>query len=117
MQPEILKLLYDVEQACAKLLEYTRGKSFDDYDSDSLLRSGVERQFEIIGEAINNALKLDSEIVHSISNTKKIIAFRNFLIHGYSGVNSAIVWEILQRDLPVLNREVQELLAKAEKPF
>ena len=54
MQLEVRKYLFDIEQASGLLLEFVAGKTVDDYLKNPLLQSGVERQFEIIGEAINH---------------------------------------------------------------
>jgi uncharacterized protein with HEPN domain len=112
MRPEILKLVYDVEQASSLILDFTEGKSLDDYNEDVLLRSGVERQFEIIGEALSNALKIDSSFADSITGAKKIISFRNIIIHGYAAIDNARVWEIIKINLPVLHKEAEEILRK-----
>jgi uncharacterized protein with HEPN domain len=91
MQREIQKYLYDIRAACNKILQYTAGKRFDDYCTDSLLRSGVERQIEIIGEATNCILKSDPDVVSRIPGHKRMISMRNRLIHGYSSVDDGIV--------------------------
>jgi len=103
-------LLYDIFQACELLKRFTAGKSATDYEDDPLLRSAVERQFEIIGEAISQALKFAPELSNLISETPKIVAFRNILIHGYSSLDHKVVWDILQKDLPLLHQEVSSLL-------
>ena len=82
MQLEVKKCLEDVRQAADLILQFTAGKSFQDYDSDALLRSGVERQFEIIGEAVNRLSKIDAATVRGLPDTPRIVAFRNILIHG-----------------------------------
>jgi len=56
MQPESAKYLYDILKACEAILQFIEGKDFDDYEDDLLLRSGVERQLMIIGEALNQAV-------------------------------------------------------------
>ena len=60
MQHEAKKYLYDIEQACAALMSFVEDKTLDDYNDSLLLRSAVERQFEIVGEALNNAIKIDA---------------------------------------------------------
>lgn len=110
MQPESRKFLHDVLQAAELLLEFTRGKRFEDYAADALLRSGVERQFEIIGEALSQLAKIDSETAARISDHRRIIAFRNILIHGYAQVDDRIVWDLAQSRLPGLRDEAATLL-------
>ena len=84
-RPETLKYLYDIAEACRLLEEFTVGKSLADYESDALLRSAVERQFEIIGEALRLAIREEPVLAGLITNSSRIIAFRNRLIHGYAG--------------------------------
>ncbi|MDR7371005.1 uncharacterized protein with HEPN domain [Flavobacterium aquidurense] len=59
---------------------------------------------------MNRILKLDSEIV--ISNSRKIVDVRNRIIHGYDSVSDDIIWGIVIRNLPVLQKEVEELLGE-----
>ena len=115
MQPEVLKFIYDVAQACRRLEKFTAGKGKGDYETDALLRSGVERQFTIIGEALHRALKLDPTLADLISDARKIVAFRNILVHGYAHIEDETVWGIVQSSLPVLRSEVEHLLAAAEE--
>jgi len=83
---------------------------FDDYNGDVLLRSAVERQFEIIGEAVNRLSKIDRTIVDSLPDTPRIVAFRNILIHGYDIVDNHVVWDVVQYNLVPLHAEVTALL-------
>jgi len=75
-----------------------------------MLRSAVERQFEIIGEALAQLVRLDEALASRISEYRRIIAFRNILIHGYAEVDHRIVWDIVESKLPRLRREVAALL-------
>jgi len=83
MQFEALKYLYDMEQACVLLSSFLVGKTFADYEADPMLRSAVERQLMIVGEALNRLRKIEPELLASITDSRKIIAFRNILVHGY----------------------------------
>lgn len=117
MQLESKKLLHDVRRAAELIREFTADRSFDDYVDDELLRSGVQRQFEIIGEALNRLSARDPDTASHVSDRRSIISFRNILIHGYDIVDDQVVWDVIQSKLPVLLREVLELLAEeTERP-
>lgn len=111
MRPDPRKYLWDALQAAERLDTFRKGKSFADYQSDDLLKSAVERQFEIVGEALNQLSKTDPELATKIPDLPRIVAFRNILIHGYAMVDDAIVWQVLTDRLPELERIVSDLLA------
>jgi uncharacterized protein with HEPN domain len=110
MQLEVKKLLEDVRQACEKISVFTKGKTFTDYQQNHLLQSGVERQFEIIGEAVNRLIKIAPDVAGQISHHKRIISFRNILIHGYDVVEDTVVWAVVVKDLPLLHGQVVKLM-------
>ncbi len=105
------KLLEDVRQATARIQQFTASASADEYGQSELLRSAVERQFEIAAEALNRLLKLAPELATKITEYRRIIDFRNLLNHGYDLIDDAIVWGVVQKDVPVLHCEVEALLA------
>jgi uncharacterized protein with HEPN domain len=111
MQPEARTHLYDIKRAADLLAEFTTNKTFTDYESDPLLRSAVERQFEIIGEALARLTRLDPAATDRISEHRRIIAFRNILAHGYDQVDSRIVWEIVETKVPTLCEEEASVLS------
>ncbi len=110
MRLETKKYLFDIHQAAKRVVEFTKGKTFSDYDNDPLLRAAVERQFEIIGEALRRLANEDAATTALISEHARIIAFRNILVHGYADIDDRIVWDIVQAKLPTLLREVESLL-------
>jgi uncharacterized protein with HEPN domain len=103
--------LYDMRQAAALIAEFTNGLDLDAYVADAMVRSAVERQFEIIGEALGQLAKLDPETAGQISEHRRIIAFRNILVHGYAGVDDLLVWDMVSTRLADLRREVEGLLS------
>ena len=83
MQPKTPRLLDDIRDAAAFILQVTSGSTLETYRGDRLLRQAVERNFEIIGEAVNLLRKLDPAVAARITDASRIVAFRNVLIHGY----------------------------------
>jgi len=107
---EVRKYLFDIRQACDLLIKFTKGRTLAHYSTDPMLRSAVERQFEVIGEALNQALRVDPQLSEQISDTARIIAFRNRLIHGYADISDETVWGVIETNLPALRGEVDRLL-------
>ncbi|HYU35619.1 MAG TPA: HepT-like ribonuclease domain-containing protein [Thermoanaerobaculia bacterium] len=110
MRREPRAYLWDVREAADTILEFTRGLALDDYLADRKLRSAVERQFEILGEALNQLSKVAPEIAARIPDVPQIVAFRNLLIHGYATVDHPTVWETVQSQVPALRNCVADLL-------
>ena len=92
------------------MAEFVAGTGFDDYTGNAMLRAAVEREFEIIGEALARLARLDEDLVSGISDYRRIIAFRNILIHGYAEIDDRLVWDIVESKLPILRREVAALI-------
>lgn len=106
MKPDIKKHLYDVNVSINSIFEYLGDKrDFTEYLKNKLLRRAVEREIEIIGEAINRALKEDPDL--QIENAKRIVDTRNWVIHGYDKVDDVIIWEIVINHLPKLQKEIK----------
>ena len=110
MRPESKKYLHDMRSAAALLAEFTRRKSLDGYQADAMLRAAVERQFEIIGEAMNRLARTDEPSAARIDGHRRIIAFRNILIHGYADVDDRLVWDIVETSLPKLVEDIEALI-------
>lgn len=110
MLVEAKKYFYDIAEAADAIAAFTGSKTLADYKSDSMLRSAVERQFEIAGEALAQLSRLDESLAKRISEYRRIIAFRNILVHGYAQVDDRLVWDIVETKLPALRREVAALL-------
>ena len=117
MQREPEAFLWDVQDdACQRIARYTHGLDFDAYAANDLVRSAVERQLEIIGEALSQLSKLDPAMAGRIPEHRQIIAFRNVLIHGYAALDNRRVWREAEQGLPHLARVIDLLLAEAKPP-
>jgi uncharacterized protein with HEPN domain len=89
---------------------FTAGKSFSEYETDEYLRSAVERQFEIVGEAMSQLRRIDPETATAIPELPRVVAFRNILVHGYANVDNRLVWGVLETDLSSLLATLNRLL-------
>ena len=110
MRLEVRKYLYDIQRAAVLLKQFTAGRRFSDYMSDAMLRAAVEREFEIIGEAMAQLAKVDESMAARISGYRRVIAFRNILIHQYADVDDRLVWDVVETNLSTLAVEVNSLL-------
>jgi uncharacterized protein with HEPN domain len=109
MSVEIKKYLFDIAESIDSIEKYLGDKrDFNIYLSNKMLRRAVEREFEIIGEAMSRIEKLDPKI--EISSKKQIINMRNRVIHGYDKIDDEIVWGTIVRHLPTLKIEISNLL-------
>jgi uncharacterized protein with HEPN domain len=109
MQREIKKYLYDI-LTCIENIERFIGipNVFAKFEQNMMLQQAVERNFEIIGEAVNNILKLNTEI--HITDARRMVDTRNKIIHSYDEIQPAQIWNIIINHLPLLKKEVQFLL-------
>ncbi len=109
MHTEIKIWLKDMEQAISEINSFIPElKNFKDFQKDLKTKRAVERNIEIIGEAMSRILKGNPDI--KIGNTRKIVDTRNRIIHGYDSVSEEVIWGIIVRNLPELEKEVKELL-------
>ena len=105
------KLLTDIVQAVLSIDEHLEGKRiFAEYKANKTKRRAVERELEIIGEAVNKLLKINPAI--KISNARMIVDLRNKVIHAYDSVNDMVIWNVVVNHLPVLQAEIEKLLAE-----
>jgi uncharacterized protein with HEPN domain len=103
------KLLTDIKQAILSVDEHLEGRRiFSEYKTNKTKRRAVERELEIIGEAVNKLLKINPTV--KISYARMIVDLRNKVIHAYDNVNDIVIWNVVVNHLPVLQAEVEELL-------
>jgi len=109
MNVEIKKYLFDIKESINSIEKYLgKDRDFNVYLSNKMMRRAVEREFEIIGEAMSKIEKIDSNI--QISSKKQIINMRNRVIDGYDKIDDEIVWGTILKHLPKLKKEVIKLL-------
>jgi len=115
MRPERTpRTLRQIADACSFVLSVTEGKTLDDYSGERLLRQGVERNLQIIGEAVGRLRRDDPETADRLSEHERIVGFRNVLVHGYDLVDDGIVWDTIRTKLPLLLSEVETLLEERQ---
>lgn len=110
MPREAHTYLADVRLAAQHILTFTAERDLDGYRSDPMLRSAVERQLGIIGEALNQLTRVDPELAERIPDLRPIIGLRNVLAHGYAAIDDSIVWSAVQTRVPALFQSVEDLL-------
>ena len=109
MNPKALKYILDIESIISELelIKSRVENNFNLFEKDFIIKRASERDLEIIGEAINKLIKLEPTI--HISGTKNIIGLRNLIIHSYDSVEDEIIWGIIQKDIPILKAEIEQL--------
>lgn len=112
MRPEAAAFLWDVRNAADRIGTFIDGLTKDEYLVDELRRSAVERQLEIIGEALNNLRRVDAETAALIPEIQRIIGLRNVLAHGYAVVDDNVVWAAATSRVPQLRDIIDRLLAE-----
>ncbi len=110
MDDRALKYLADISKCISQIDDALErfGRNYDTFESDVVFRLFVERNIEIMGEAMGRILKIHPDI--QITAARKIVATRNFVIHAYDSLKPDILWAIVINHIPLLKQEVQTLL-------
>lgn len=115
MQRDTRAYLWDAREAADAIIRFTQDRTRQEFEEDLLLRSAVERQFQIIGEALGQLSRYDPTVAERIPYLARIVAFRNILVHSYAVIDNEMVWRIVQESLPQL-RSVLDLLLRDAPP-
>lgn len=109
MNRRALKYLLDIESIISEIEQIIVRveNNFDNYKSDFVVKRAVERELEIIGEAVRKLLEADPKL--TLENSKKIIGLRNIISHAYDSVEDELIWSILQKNIPLLKTEIQKI--------
>ncbi len=111
MTQEEKKLLTDIEQSALHINVHLEGRRiFKEFADNITKRRAIERELEIIGEATNKLLKINTEV--PLTSARKIVNLRNRVIHNYDDVDEIIIWKVIVEDIPVLIKEIQQLIAQ-----
>lgn len=109
MQPKILKYILDIESVIQEIetIKTKANYNFNSFKSDIILQRAIERDLEIIGEAIRKIIEIDPFV--TITSAKNIIGLRNIIIHAYDSVEPEMIWGIIQNNIPVLADEIKKI--------
>ncbi len=104
------KYLADMLNSSSFLRQFTAGRTVEDFRSDRGFRAAVERELQIIGEAVLQLNRIAPGCAARISQYREIISFRHVLVHGYDVVHPETVWDVIENKLSVLESEAESLL-------
>lgn len=113
MKRDVRTYLHDMLDACRAIQQHVAGQSLDDYRRQRTIRSAVERELFLIGEAAAAIRKVEPNQLTWITDAGKIIGLRNQLAHGYFNVRDEEIWGIIEQNLPILTQELEQLLTDA----
>lgn len=116
MSNRLPKHLFDALTAVRLAQEFSSGLSFESFGSNVLVRSAIERQLEILGEACQRMVQSDPDIRRRLPEVAFAIGLRNKIIHGYDRIENAVVYDTLMQDLPALAERLDQELAKQPPP-
>ena len=109
MKHDILAWIEDIDRSIEEIYEFLPNDlNYFEFEEDLKTKKAVERNIEIIGEALNRILKVEPDI--EITDSRKIVDTRNRIIHGYESISADILWLIIKRSLPVLKKEIQKYI-------
>ncbi len=117
MPRDVRAYLVDVVEACDAISTAVEDLSLQEYSNTRLVRSSVEREFTIIGEALLALSHSAEKIFNQITHARRIVDFRNQLTHQYPTVDDEMVWAVIGRNVPVLRRECVEHLRRLDTSF
>ena len=112
MDERILKWLYDIKLSIEEIESFfvSEKRNFFEYKKNAMLKRAVERNLEIIGEAVNRILKRDSSFKEKISESKSIVGLRNQIIHAYDSISDENIWSVIIKHIPKLKIKVENII-------
>ena len=116
MQRTTAKRLLDAYMAAQRIVSFTDGKTIDDMWKDRGLQLSLHKLIEIVGEALNQANRIDPEIAAAIPDFRRIVDMRNRITHGYDSVDYGVIWQVSTEYVPRLLPSLDRLLESAPQP-
>ena len=113
MRSEAGAYLWDAAEAARLMDEFARGRTEDEFNSDLMIRSAIERQAEILGEALNRLRRDDADTAARVPDLEKIVGMRNIIAHEYGDIDYEIVWRAATTGIPALIPDLNELVDDA----
>ncbi|HNW13013.1 MAG TPA: DUF86 domain-containing protein [Candidatus Rifleibacterium sp.] len=104
--------LHDAVSACSLIIKFSEGISLQEYQENLMIKSAIERQFEILGEALNRIKKIDPELLNEVSNWQRIISFRNIIVHAYDVIDDEIVFLVSKDQIPLLLENLTKIISR-----
>mgnify|MGYP000966580103 CR=1 FL=1 len=117
MRPDVAAYLWDALQAARAARSFTMNAEYSCFVDDTMRRSAVERQLEILGEALNRVRRSDPEVSARIPEIAQIIGMRNIIVHEYGNIDHRLVWEAATKRVPNLIQVLEGLLREADVVF
>lgn len=115
MRPKSIPLLWDIDDSASFIIKISGSLGLQAYLENRVIRDAVERNFEIIGEAMRLIGQIDPDTIRLIDGHREIIGLRNRIAHGYRGIDDELMWNFIQLSLPTLLKQVQALLQSSER--
>jgi len=108
MPHSVEKLLQDISLSCIEIKDFIHGLTFKDFQENRMLQLAIEREFEIIGEALSRIARIEEDnLARQIPEYRKIIDFRNIIAHGYDIIDEAALWDFAENWVPELLEKVE----------
>ena len=104
------KFLHDMLDSCRFLMGFTADRTLADFVEDRGFRSAVERELQIIGEALAQLHRIAPDVAEMVEEHRRIVAFRNILVHGYHSLDHEIVWYVVRQKLPALQKQLTAMI-------
>ena len=104
--------LYDMLRAAEAISTFVEGRTACEYEGDLMLRSAVERQFEVLGKAMGRALGIEPDLAVRLADARSVVDFRNVIAHDYDRLSDRAVWDVATGHLPELRESLAALLSE-----